>query len=34
MTLYENELCEDDCKVCGEKFTLHRSSRVFSSVPS
>jgi putative FmdB family regulatory protein len=25
MPLYEYELCEGDCKVCGGKFTLRRS---------
>ncbi len=24
MPIYEYELCEGDCKVCGGKFTLHR----------
>jgi len=24
MPLYEYELCEGDCKVCGGKFTLRR----------
>lgn len=24
MPLYEYELCEGDCKVCGGSFTLHR----------
>jgi putative FmdB family regulatory protein len=24
MPIYEYELCDGDCKVCGGKFTLHR----------
>ena len=28
MPLYEYELCEGDCKICGGKFTLRRPLRV------
>lgn len=32
MPLYEYELCAGDCKVCGGKFTLRRSSHVFEEM--
>jgi putative FmdB family regulatory protein len=36
MPLYEYELCEGDCKVCGGRFTLHRpvSARPLTRCPA
>jgi putative FmdB family regulatory protein len=36
MPLYEYELCEGDCKVCGGKFTLNRplSARLLTHCPA
>jgi putative FmdB family regulatory protein len=36
MPLYEYELCEGDCKVCGGKFTLRRplSARPLTKCPA